>query len=826
MSSRRVVIAAAFSGLLLHAVLIAYFRESMPGPLLTDVLELLMGIGTAAAAAAAAKRSERYARQVWALAAVGLALYATGQGLVTYYRHLLHAPIQSPWFSSQFLFFWVVPFTLAVLIRSDNKGRGFDWLLALDFGQVFMVALALHLSVFAMSANWQFHGTELEFLQWRIRMFRDAVVLTALVAKVIFSQGKTRSLFLRFTYFFSTYAVVSAIYLYEQATRNYSFGWLDLLWTVPRVIMICVAATWIDRHYTAEEANRRAMQRSRTTPLYFASTLGPLMVAMIALPITPNAPAMAGSLILASFAFSGFRLWMTQHLQERASEALRSNRHLLEAVVEGTTEVIYIRDLQGKYLLANRAARRLLGSEDLDVIGRTNDEFFSPLSAMAAREHDLEIIRSNMDADLEQTVDIGGRQHIMLARKSPYRDAAGNPIGVLGIAMDVTERRKMEEELRRSQRMESIGTLAAGVAHDFNNLITVIKGYSQLVMEDPSAPSARPQLQEIDAAANKAESLTRQLLAFSRQQVMQPRITNLNVIMNGIEKMLRRLIGSDIDFKVLPASTLQSVRVDPGQIEQLIMNLAANARDAMPQGGKLTIATTNTRFEADSDRDGFSAPPGPYVMLSVSDTGMGMDETTQARMFEPFFTTKPTGKGTGLGLSTVYGIAKQSSGYIKVQSAPGKGTTFQIFFPAVGQPAEPHPVVQQPQQSSRGSETVLVVEDEPKIADVVATTLTRRGYHVLIANNGKDAEDFAASHPGPIHIMLIDVVMPKPSGREIADRITALRPDIFVVWMSGYTDDTIVRHGILEPGLNFLQKPFTPAALVQKIREVCDSKPV
>jgi CheY-like chemotaxis protein len=295
--------------------------------------------------------------------------------------------------------------------------------------------------------------------------------------------------------------------------------------------------------------------------------------------------------------------------------------------------------------------------------------------------------------------------------------------------------------------------------------------------------------------------------------------------MNGIEKMLRRLIGSDVEFKVLPASTLQSVRVDPGQIEQLIMNLAANARDAMPRGGKLTIATTNTHFQADAVKDGFDAPPGPYVVLSVSDTGMGMDAATQARMFEPFFTTKPVGKGTGLGLSTVYGITKQSSGYIKVQSAPGKGTTFQIFFPAIDQAAAPHPVVQQSHQSNRGTETVLVVEDEPKIADVIATTLTRRGYEVLVANNGSDAEQFAAKHAGPIHIMLIDVVMPKPSGREIADRISALRPEICVLWMSGYTDDTIVRHGILEPGLNFLQKPFTPAVLAEKIREICDKHP-
>ncbi len=827
MTSRRLILALAIGGVFARAFFIYHYSTAVPGPLLGDLTDLVMAIAVAFAAYVAVRRSEsHYTRMVWTLATLAFALYAIGQALVTYYYHVLHASELSPWFSSQFLFFWVVPLFLAVLIRKDATADTFDWPLALDFCQVFMVALALHLSVFALSANWQHMGRELRMLEWRARLFRDAVVFTALFAKIIFSRRKTRDLFMRFGAFFLTYALVSGIYLYAEVAFKYESGWLDLLWSLPRLVMIWAAISWTDVPYTPAQLASRARDRRGQLPLYIASMLGPLMVAMIALPMSPYAPVMAGLLILCAFSFSGIRLWLTQNIQDHASQELRSSRHLLEALVEGTTETIYIRDLEGKYLLANHAARKLLGSEEIDPVGRSNDEFFSAESARVTRENDLEVIRTNQHQDLEQTLEINGRPHIMMAKKSPYRDAAGTPIGVLGIAIDVTEQRKMELELRRTQRMESIGTLAAGVAHDFNNLITVIKGYSQLVMEDPTAPSAPSQLKEIDAAAGKAESLTRQLLAFSRQQVMQPRVTNLNEIVKGIEKMLRRLIGSDIEFVVLLASTLQTVRVDPGQIEQVIMNLAANARDAMPRGGKLTLSTTNTFFESDRSQDGFYAPPGNYVMLSVTDTGEGMDEATQARMFEPFFTTKPVGKGTGLGLSTVYGITKQSAGYIKVQSVAGKGSSFQIFFPALGEAVETRTPVQLVQQAGRGNETILVVEDEATIADVIATALTRRGYQVLLAHNGADALEFASTHKGTIDLMLIDVVMPKPSGREIADKICALWPAIRVLWMSGYTDDTIVRHGILEPDVNFLQKPFTPAALAQKIRELCDAKTV
>ena len=825
MSSRRIILVAAFAGFFAHAAVIAKYGETMPGPLITDLIEFAMGIGVTVTAAYAARRSEVYARKVWTLATIAFGLYAAGQGLVTYYRHFLHANIFSPWFSSQFLFFWVVPLTLSVLIRKDDNNRRFDWALTLDFCQIFMVALTLHISVFAMSTNWQLHGRDLQFLEWKIRMFRDAVVLSALFAKITFSHRRTRALFLRFGAFFLAYSLVSGAYLYAEAAYEYSFGWLDLLWTVPRLIMIWGAVTWTDQPYTSEEIRQRLIEGRQTFPLHLASMLGPLMVAMVALPISPYAPVMAGGLILASFSASGFRFLLTREMEQGASKQLETNRYLMEALVESTTEAIYIRDLEGRYLLANPAARRLLGSVDIDPIGRTNDEFFSSASARATRENDLEVIRTNSDVDIEQVIEINGRQHIMIAKKSPYRDTDGKAIGVIGIAIDVTERRKMEAELRRAQRMESIGTLAAGVAHDFNNLITVIKGYSQLVMEDLAAPSAPSQLREIDAAASKAEGLTRQLLAFSRQQVMQPRVTDLNAIVGGIEKMLRRLIGADIQFVVMPASQLSSVRVDPGQIEQAIMNLVANARDAMPRGGKLTISTTNTFWQADPKKEGFFAPAGNYVMLSVADTGEGMDDATQARMFEPFFTTKPVGKGTGLGLSTVYGITKQSAGYIKVHSAVSQGTTFQIFFPVVGEAAQSLPAAAHMEQEGQGSETILVVEDDPKLADVIATSLTRRGYSVLLAHNGADAIEFAATHTDPIHLLLLDVVMPMPSGKEVAEKITALRPDIHVLWMSGYTDDTVVRHGILEPGINFLAKPFAPSALASRIRELCDAKP-
>ncbi len=382
--------------------------------------------------------------------------------------------------------------------------------------------------------------------------------------------------------------------------------------------------------------------------------------------------------------------------------------------------------------------------------------------------------------------------------------------------------REKEEQLRQSQKMEAVGQLAGGIAHDFNNLLTAITGYSQLTLRGlhPQDP-LRGNIEEIKKAGDRAASLTRQLLAFSRKQVLQPKVLDLNAVVSEIEKMLQRLIGENIELRTVLAPELGSIRGDPGQIEQVIMNLAVNARDAMENGGKLTIETQNVCLD-EAFSQHLAAIPGSYVMLAVCDTGIGMDEQTQKRIFDPFFTTKELGKGTGLGLSTVYGIVKQSGGNIWIHSEVGQGTIFKIYLPRVEEEVEEYKITQESPEALQGRETILLAEDEDIVRHLVRDLLKSSGYQVLEAANGGAALLLCERHPGPIQLMITDVVMPEMSGRELKDRLAHIRPEMKVLFMSGYTDDTIVRHGILESEIAFLQKPFTPNALALKVREVLD----
>jgi len=503
----------------------------------------------------------------------------------------------------------------------------------------------------------------------------------------------------------------------------------------------------------------------------------------------------------------------------RASEA--SYAHLVERAPVG----IYRSSPAGRFLSVNAALVRILGYDsaaDVLRLDMARDVYADPAERQRLLDRDTYTDREYDDVEATWKRKDGRLLSVQLSVRA-VRKGAGEVEYYETFVRDVTEQRRLQQQLVQSQKMEAVGRLAGGIAHDFNNLLTVITSYSDLLLQDLGGEDPkREDVEQVRKAAEGAAALTRQLLAFSRQQVLAPRVVSLSVVVQGVEKMLRRVIGEDVDLVTALDLNVGSVKADVGQLEQVLMNLAVNARDAMPTGGKLTIETANVEHDPDYAREREAALLRRFVMLAVSDTGIGMDEATKARIFEPFFTTKEPGKGTGLGLATVYGIVQQSGGFIWVYSEPGHGTTFKIYLPQVEAPLEGRAVGAAPGDLPRGTETILLVEDAAAVRAVTRQVLERQGYTVLEAAHGAAALQTAAGHPGPIHLLLTDVVMPVLSGRQLADQLARLRPDAKVLYASGYTDDAVVRHGVLEAGISYLQKPFTADSLARKVREVLD----
>lgn len=521
-------------------------------------------------------------------------------------------------------------------------------------------------------------------------------------------------------------------------------------------------------------------------------------------------------------------------LNLKTRELVETNRELnlsesrFRVLVEHAPDAILVYDVaQRKFVDANTNAERLFGfgREELLVSGPERLYSSSQPDGLPLAESVEKMIGRAVAGEtllFERAVhNAEGKDLLCEVRlvRLPFTDR--NLLRASFI--DITERRKLEEQLRQSQKMESVGRLAGGIAHDFNNLLTVITGYSELMLSQLGEESPLgKEVEEIKRAGERAASLTHQLLAFSRRQVLQPKVLDLNDVVSNIEKMLRRLIGENVELRTVLGAGLWSVKADPGQIEQVLVNLVVNARDAISGGGKITIETVNVFLDEEYSRGHLPAQPGHYVMLAISDTGVGMDEKTVSQVFEPFFTTKGPGKGTGLGLSTVYGIVKQSGGYIWVYSEPDKGSTFKVYFPRTeDREGAPHKAVS-PVEDLRGQETVLVVEDEESIRNLACAVLRGYGYPVLPACDGEDALRVAGEHEGEISLLLTDVVMPKMGGRDLYDRIRQQHPEIKVLYMSGYTDNAIVHHRVLDPGTAFLQKPFSPISLARKVKEVLE----
>ena len=897
----------------------------------------------------ASRQAGPFGRRVWRLVCFSALLAAVGQSLYTYYYDYLHAALGTLWPSDILVFFWVVPAMMTLFLSPRDPGSGYRWLRVCDFAQVCALAMAVELSQIYVPSRWQVAGQVMEVRALHAGIpFFGSIAFSFLVRGLLSQIGTARAFFLRMGAFLLVHGIVLNSTLYSQASGRYQQGkWPDLLWTFSYCLLTVIAATWNDPEQNLEKVGPPT--RGVRLLSQFAPLLIPAIVFPLVLGVAQEQFVWAVVLVMVSFAAAAGRMFVLQNQLLVSSRELEKNLALLQGITEGTTDSICLKDLQGRYLMINSAGARQMGHSVEEVIGQTDAELFTPETGRQIMERDRKVVESGVAQTYEETTR-DGQALTCFSTKGPYRDAAGKTIGLLAISRDITDRKRAEEEiqkselrlrihaehtplaviewdtefrvaswnmaaerifgysraeamgrhatfivppqfrehvddvwrslltqkggvrstndnltkdgrtiscewyntplvgdsgqtfgvaslaqdvtervaleekLRQSQKMEAVGRLAGGVAHDFNNLLTVILGYSQLLMEGLPADSRLANATgQIKSAADRAAGITRQLLAFSRKTVLSPRLIDLNNIMLNLDTMLRRLIGEDIEVLTVPARDLGTVKADPGQVEQILMNLALNARDAMPNGGKLTLETSNVELDETYAYEHRPVEPGRYVMLAVSDTGIGMSPETQAHIFEPFYTTKEPGKGTGLGLSTVYGIVKMSGGYIWVYSEPGRGTTFKIYFPRVDDPAQPLSPDKRLGSIQRGTETILLVEDDPQLNQLATSVLSHCGYRVLPAQNPEEGLALCRTHQNQIHLLVTDVVMPKMNGRQLADEVTRICPNVRLLFVSGYTSNAIVHYGVLDAGLWFLPKPFALSALIAKVREVLDA---
>jgi len=944
MTSRRYLLYIAVALLAVHAAVLEWRGDAWPGPILSDTVQLLIGIVVFCACLQAMRRSLVFGRLFWKLAATALLLWCVGQALGTYYGSYLNLPTKNLWHVDIFYVAWPAPLVMCLFLDIEEEQEGTDWRRLLDFGQVAIVFVLIYFYFSTLSTQ----GTSGS--SYQLSVATDGLVAAAFFARAFsLRDDPAKKLFLGIGAFRAV-ALLTDLYFAVGLPEQANGAWFDLVWSVPWLIPLVTAASWTELPTPKPHVSQKTLVRRRLLLTHVLPLIFPVLVVVMAAHIAPTQLKIAALAVLLSLATSYARLLLTHGELRRSAEALLDHHQLLNAIIEGTTAATYVKDLQGRYLLMNSAGAAFVGKSVPEILGKDDEALFSHESAQRIIARDRQTVESGVVETYEEETTVEGVTRTYLSTKGPFRDAQGRVVGlvgsslditdryhaiealaeseerfrtifdgspvgmavlgtdgsvvasnfacrqalglseedlhnvevfdelthpedraadaakfqemirgeieydrrekryilrdgcrvfadlhlylirdkkgapryIIGIAVDITERKSLESQLRQAQRMETIGRLAGGVAHDFNNLLTVIKGYCDLLLEGKQASASLHQLQHIRKAAEQAASLTRQLLAFSRQQVMQPKVFSLNTLVWNTDSILRRLISEDVEMATITGKNIGAIKADPGQMEQVVLNLVINARDAMPNGGKLTLETANVELDESFAQTHLATLPGSYVMLAVSDTGMGMDEETQAHIFEPFFTTKELGKGTGLGLSMVYGIVKQSGGYIWVHSEIGKGSTFKVYLPRVFEHeqeiASPFPAP----TALLGKETILLVEDDPLVRDLALEILKARGYCVLVADRPDAAIQLCRQHTGKIHLVLTDVVMPGMNGSQMVVEIAAMRPGISVLFMSGYTDTAIIRDANFGETTAFLQKPFSPTVLGRKVREMLD----
>jgi PAS domain S-box-containing protein len=801
----------------------------------SNIIEFVLTVLVTAACLQAAARAQGYARRFWRMIGASFAIYALGQAGATYYDSVLHASFDVWWPSDILFIFHVAPMAIVLFLGDDSaESRVYRWERWLDFLQIGIVALSAYFFFLYLPLVLPHSRASVDTLYWHINTWRGALIAVAFVLRATLTNSKlVKSLFGRVAIFLVLFAICESVYLYAEIWWHVPFGtWYELLWTIPRTLMVWLAVSWI-----APKEPEPAPKESSSESLLlaqFAHIAFPLLVLAMATSAIGQQLKLAVVAVLASFGCSSLRLLQSQRAQsellsqqKHSAESLRAAEARFRGLLESAPDPLIAVNRDGRIVLVNAQAEKTFGYRREELLGLPMDT----LVAEKLREKCLQY--RTMFFKEPQKVPPGSTLELYALRK----DGSEFPVeinlsvleteeGLWGSAAirDLTERRKLEQQFRQAQKMESVGTLAGGIAHDFNNLLTVILSYSSSLSEELAKDSRQQSASEqIHQAAERGAALTRQMLAFSRRQVFQMRVLNLNDVILNLLTMLQRIIGEHIEIGTELAENLAPIKADAGQLEQVLMNLSVNARDAMVKGGKLTLETQNVELDENFVRLHVGSTPGPHVLLTVSDTGVGMDKEILARIFEPFFTTKGPGSGTGLGLAMAYGVVKQSGGYIWVSSEVGKGTTFKIYLPQVREAVE-IPVSKKPRHARKqGSETILLVEDDAAVRELVSSMLTAQGYSVLVSENPKDVATICERHSGRIHLLLTDLILPGINGREIAKRVGSLRPDVKVLFMSGYTDDALIHSHGFEESLAFLQKPFSSVALGAKVREVLDT---